>query len=106
MMLNSNYQIFIEGKFNRLYIYVYLKDLKVENASSILDFYIPRYEDKDFRKIKMFFWNRGIPGDFLSMYRRNVNRKWTKSLLKGASYIEASFDYPRNLKILNNPVTI
>lgn len=78
----------------------------MQKALSIFNFYISRYEEKKFRKIKVFFWDKGIPGDFLSMFRRNINRKCTRLLLKGASYIEATFDYLNNNKILNNPVTV
>ena len=105
-MIANNRQIFIEGKYNQLFVYIHLRDFKMEKALTIFDFYISRYENKNFRKIKVFFWNRGIPGDFLSMFRRNINRTCTSLLLKGASYIEATFDYPRNIKILNNPITV
>ncbi len=105
-MLTNNSLIFIEGKQNQLFVYVYLRDFKMEKALTTLDFYIPRYENKDFKKIKIFCWNRCVPGDFLSMFRRNINRRCTRLLLRGARYIEASFDYINDIKVLNEPITV
>jgi hypothetical protein len=102
----NNHQIFIEGSSSQLFIYIYLTDFKKENALSILDSYILRFENMDFKKLKVLFWNKGIPGEFLSMFRKNINRKCTRLLLRGVSYIEASFDYLNKSKILNNPITI
>jgi|SRR4030095_7158550 hypothetical protein len=105
-MTANNWQMYIEGKANHLFVYVYLMNFKKEYASRILDSYILRYEDKEFKKIKIIFCNKGIPGEFLSMFRQNINRKCMRHLLKGISYIEATFDYIKNIKILNNPITI
>jgi hypothetical protein len=98
--------IAIEGKSNRLYLYVHLSDFKTETACRVFDAYIQRYEVLKFKEIKVMFWNTGIPGDFLSMFRRNINRKCTRMLLRGASYIEATFDYMNNEKTLNNPILV
>lgn len=102
----NNHQIFIEGNSNKLFIYIHLTEFKKEKAIPILDYYIMRYENEDFRSLKVIFWNKVIPGEFLSMFRRNINRKCTRLLLKGASYIEASFDYLRKIKTLSNPITV
>jgi len=98
--------IAVEGKSNQLFVYVHLSNFTPEIACRVFDVYIERYEELKFRKIKVIFWNTGIPGDFLSMFRRNINRKCTRLLLKGASYIEATFDYINNKKILNNPILV
>jgi hypothetical protein len=61
---------------------------------------------KNFKKLVVTFWDKGVPGEFLSMFRKNINRKCTRHLLRGSSYIKAVFDYSRNEKMLNNPITI
>ncbi|HEY3251889.1 MAG TPA: hypothetical protein VGK25_12325 [Ignavibacteria bacterium] len=105
-MNTNNWQMYIEGKSNHLFVYVYLMKFKKEHASEIFDNYIVRYEQKNFKKIIVMFCDKGVPGEFLSMFRKNINRKCTRHLLKGISYIEATFDYIKNIKILNNPITI
>jgi len=102
----KNRQIYIEGKANRLFVYIYLVNFELTEASKILDNYISRFESKNFKMLNILFWNKGVPGEFLSMFRKNINKKCTRHLLKGVSYIEAKFDYISNIKIINNPVTI
>ena len=102
----SNRLIYIEGKANKLFVYIYLVNFEMSEASKILDFYITRFESKNFKMLNILFWNKGAPGEFLSMFRKNINKKCTKNLLKGISYIKATFDYMNNIKVLNNPVTI
>jgi hypothetical protein len=105
-MTSNNNLIFIEGKYNQLFVYIYLSDFRVKKAIAVLNLYTSIYEKENFKKINIFFWNKYAPGDFLSMFRRKINKKCTRFLLKGASYIEASFDYLTNIRTLNNPVTV
>jgi hypothetical protein len=102
----TNRQIYIEARENRLFVYVYLMNFEIEEAARILDNYIIQFESKNFRMLNIFFWNKGAPGEFLSMFRKKINRKWTKSLLKGVSYIEASFNFITNNKIIKSPVMV
>ncbi len=102
----NNHQLYIEGRSNQLYIYIYLIDFKKKFALAILESYIKKFEDKNFKKIKVMFWDKGIPGEFLSMFSRNINRRCTRLLLRGATYMEASFDYLKKIRILNNPITV
>lgn len=105
-MNSGNHQMFIEGRSNQLFVYIHLSEFKKKNALPILDRYIIRFENENFKLLKVIFWNKGIPGEFLSMFRRNINKRCTRLLLRGASYIETSFDYLNKIKTLNNPVTI
>jgi hypothetical protein len=95
-------QLFIEGENNRLYVYVYLNEFKKTNASKILDNYIDTFRGLDFEKIYVSFWNKGVPGEHLSTFRKTSNRAIGK-ILKGMKYIDSYFDFKENLKVINSP---
>jgi hypothetical protein len=98
-------QLFIEGENNRLYIYVYLHQFKIGTASKILDNYIETFKDKEFEKIYVSFWNKGVPGEHLSTFRKTSNKAIGR-ILKGIKYIESYFDFNENLKVINKPRSV
>jgi len=101
-MNTLNNQLFIEGENNHLYVYVHLNEFKQTTASKVLDNYIEAFRGLDFEKIYVSFWNRGVPGEHLSTFRKTSNKAIGR-ILKGMKCIESYFDFKENLKVINKP---
>ncbi|KXK48744.1 MAG: hypothetical protein UZ05_CHB002001988 [Chlorobi bacterium OLB5] len=95
-------QLYIEGENNSLFIYFHLHDFKIKRASEILENYIDNFRKHDLEKINIFFYDKGVPGEHLSTYRKTNNRALTK-IFKGIKCITSCFHYKNNEKIINKP---
>jgi hypothetical protein len=95
-------QLYIEGENNDLFIYFHLQDFKIRRASEILEMYIETFKGRDFEKINISFYNKGLPGEHLSTFRKTNNHAIAK-LLKGIKCISAFFLYKENVKVINKP---
>lgn len=101
-MNHTGNQLYIEGENNRLYIYVHLRNLRKMTASRILDSYVETFRNRDVDEICVSFWNMGVPGEHLSLFRKTSNAAIGK-ILKGIKYIDTFFDYKDNIKRIEKP---
>ncbi|HMQ80050.1 MAG TPA: hypothetical protein PKD94_10830, partial [Ignavibacteria bacterium] len=79
-----------------------LQDFRINRAREILEKYAEDFRDRDFENISIAFFNKGAPGEHLSLYRKTNNRVLGR-ILKGIKCISAKFQYKDNLKIVNKP---
>ena len=98
-------QLYIEGENNDLFIYFHLHDFKTRRASEILEMYIETFKERDFEKINISFYDKGLPGEHLSTFRKTNNHAIGK-LLKGIKCISAFFHFKDKIKVVNKPKLI
>ncbi len=98
-------QLYIEGENNDPFIYFHLHDFKIGRASEILEKYIETFRGRDFEKISISFYNKGVPGEHLSTFRKTNNQAIAK-LLKGIKCISAYFHFKENKRVINKPKLI
>lgn len=95
-------QLYIEGENNNLFIYFHLQDFKIKHAGKILESYIDNFRDHDLEMINIAFYDKGLPGEHLSTYRKTNNTALAK-IFKGIRCITAYFHYKNNEKVINEP---
>lgn len=98
-------QLYIEGEKDELFIYFHLRDFKLVRVFEVLDRYIDVFRNRDLDKISISFFNRGVPGEHLSSYRK-TNDKAIGKLLKGIKCIDACFHFKDNIRVINKPKLI
>jgi hypothetical protein len=93
-MIKSQFsQMLIEGNDRDLLIFVYLKDFSKKIASRVLDHYVKKYKDKDFKGLYLTFWDTNFAGDYLGFYKNNSsNLKIAKPLI-GTRILKAYYDF-------------
>lgn len=90
---NQFSQVFIEGNEHDLLIYVYLKDFSKKFASKVLNYYVRKYKDKNFKSLYMTFWDRHIAGDYLGYYKDNSSNFDIVKPLVGTRILKAQYDF-------------
>jgi hypothetical protein len=86
-------QMLIEDNDKNLLIFVYLKDFSKKIASKVLNYYIKKYKDKDFRGLYMTFWDTNFAGDYLGYYKDNSSNLNIAKPLVGTRILKAFYDF-------------
>ncbi len=105
---NENYlQLFVEYENQAVHVDIHLAKFNKKNAREIFNSYIEKYRNKEINQLFMKFWDKGIAGDYLSLWRKNnSDDNFLVQPLTGFKYIGVIYDYAKTYKEIGDVSTV